>query len=210
MRGATQDELGVLRQVHIEIRAAGRCAGFARLTRTNPNGHIRRPVGRTASLHRIIRSLCNGCGAGAPGKLVPASSDVCLLYRSCGIVIRRRCRLCFNLVQCRAARYRAGRLRIGQHRPIDHRISRASDGARIGRTNIFYAVAVLTLVWALFFALLARDSPARRPPGDITAMLKVLSTERLAWALSAFYFLTFGGFVAFSIYLPSLLRASSS
>ena len=30
--------------------------------------------------------------------------------------------------------------------------------------------------------------------------------ERLSWALSAFYFLTFGGFVAFSIYLPSLLR----
>ena len=27
-----------------------------------------------------------------------------------------------------------------------------------------------------------------------------------AWALSAFYFLTFGGFVAFSIYLPTLLR----
>ena len=37
-------------------------------------------------------------------------------------------------------------------------------------------------------------------------MLRVLATERLSWALSAFYFLTFGGFVAFSIYLPSLLR----
>ena len=30
--------------------------------------------------------------------------------------------------------------------------------------------------------------------------------ERLSWVLSLFYFLTFGGFVAFSIYLPSLLR----
>src|SRR5260370_3838026 len=37
-------------------------------------------------------------------------------------------------------------------------------------------------------------------------MLRLLATERLSWALSAFYFLTFGGFVAFSIYLPSLLR----
>ena len=36
--------------------------------------------------------------------------------------------------------------------------------------------------------------------------LALLARERLSWALSAFYFLTFGGFVAFSIYLPSLLR----
>ena len=34
----------------------------------------------------------------------------------------------------------------------------------------------------------------------------VLARERLAWVLSAFYFLTFGGFVAFSIYLPTLLK----
>ena len=31
--------------------------------------------------------------------------------------------------------------------------------------------------------------------------------EPVAWWLGAFYFLTFGGFVAFSIYLPTLLRA---
>ena len=37
-------------------------------------------------------------------------------------------------------------------------------------------------------------------------MVAVMTKERLAWALSAFYFLTFGGFVAFSIYLPTLLR----
>ena len=37
-------------------------------------------------------------------------------------------------------------------------------------------------------------------------MLGVLSREPLAWLLAAFYFLTFGGFVAFSIYLPTLLR----
>ncbi len=37
-------------------------------------------------------------------------------------------------------------------------------------------------------------------------MLDLLRSERLAWALAAFYFLTFGGFVAFSVYLPLLLR----
>jgi PAS domain S-box-containing protein len=37
-------------------------------------------------------------------------------------------------------------------------------------------------------------------------MLQLLSRERLSWVLSLFYFLTFGGFVAFSIYLPVLLK----
>ena len=34
----------------------------------------------------------------------------------------------------------------------------------------------------------------------------MLTRERLSWLLAAFYFLTFGGFVAFSIYLPTLLK----
>jgi MFS family permease len=37
-------------------------------------------------------------------------------------------------------------------------------------------------------------------------MIGLLRREKLAWGLGAFYFLTFGGFVAFSIYLPLLLR----
>jgi len=37
-------------------------------------------------------------------------------------------------------------------------------------------------------------------------MLSLLKRQPLVWVLAAFYFLTFGGFVAFSIYLPSLLR----
>ena len=35
----------------------------------------------------------------------------------------------------------------------------------------------------------------------------MLRRAPIAWLLGAFYFLTFGGFVAFSIYLPTLLRA---
>ena len=38
-------------------------------------------------------------------------------------------------------------------------------------------------------------------------MVRVLRDEPVAWWLGAFYFLTFGGFVAFSIYLPTLLRS---
>lgn len=78
--------------------------------------------------------------------------------------------------------------------------------ASLGRSSVFYGIAALTMIWAVVFALLARDAPAKRPPGTLGAMVKVLTSERLAWALSGFYFLTFGGFVAFSIYLPSLLR----
>jgi nitrate/nitrite transporter NarK len=39
--------------------------------------------------------------------------------------------------------------------------------------------------------------------GSYVALLR---GERLAWVLSAFCFLTVGGFVGFSIYLPALLR----
>jgi NNP family nitrate/nitrite transporter-like MFS transporter len=78
--------------------------------------------------------------------------------------------------------------------------------ASVGRRDVFYGVAGLTLVWAWGFAVLARDAPRTRPPAGLGPMIRVLTTERLSWALSAFYFLTFGGFVAFSIYLPSLLK----
>jgi nitrate/nitrite transporter NarK len=72
--------------------------------------------------------------------------------------------------------------------------------------RVFHAVAALLLVWGIAFAVLARDAPARTKPRGFAAMLGVLRRERLAWILSFFYFLTFGGFVAFSIYLPTLLR----
>jgi MFS transporter, NNP family, nitrate/nitrite transporter len=75
-----------------------------------------------------------------------------------------------------------------------------------GWENVFRAVAALLVATAIGFALLARDAPARTAPKGIGAMVTVLVRERLAWALAAFYFLTFGGFVAFSIYLPTLLR----
>jgi MFS family permease len=61
-------------------------------------------------------------------------------------------------------------------------------------------------VWAVVFGLLARDAPSKKTPTAVSEMIALLARERLAWALGAFYFLTFGGFVAFSIYLPILLR----
>jgi MFS transporter, NNP family, nitrate/nitrite transporter len=75
-----------------------------------------------------------------------------------------------------------------------------------GWQNIFRGMAVLLIVWGVCFYLLARNSPKTVRPAGIGAMLQLLSRERLSWILSLFYFLTFGGFVAFSIYLPVLLK----
>ncbi|HEY4588973.1 MAG TPA: MFS transporter [Thermoanaerobaculia bacterium] len=78
--------------------------------------------------------------------------------------------------------------------------------ARIGWHPVFQGAAVLLIVWGIAFGLLARDAPSTARPKGVGEMLGVLRRERLAWVLSLFYFLTFGGFVAFSIYLPTLLK----
>ena len=74
----------------------------------------------------------------------------------------------------------------------------------IGWQGVFHAASLA--VWAVTFVIVARNAPNRPAPKTFGAMLTVLTTQRLSWVLSAFYFLTFGGFVAFSIYLPTLLK----
>src|SRR5437667_993275 len=76
----------------------------------------------------------------------------------------------------------------------------------VGWQNIFRGMTALLAIWGVAFFLLARDSPKTVRPSSIGAMVQLLARERLSWVLSLFYFLTFGGFVAFSIYLPILLR----
>jgi NNP family nitrate/nitrite transporter-like MFS transporter len=78
--------------------------------------------------------------------------------------------------------------------------------ARYGRDVVFQAAAVLSAAGCVLFFALARNAPAAARAASLGEMVAVLARERLAWALSAFYFLTFGGFVAFSVYLPTLLR----
>jgi NNP family nitrate/nitrite transporter-like MFS transporter len=80
--------------------------------------------------------------------------------------------------------------------------------AQVGMAPVYHGVAIMLVVWAAVFGLLARNAPAPATPQrkGLGVMLEVLARERLSWLLSAFYFLTFGGFVAFSIYLPTLLK----
>jgi predicted MFS family arabinose efflux permease len=79
--------------------------------------------------------------------------------------------------------------------------------AAFGWQQVFYGLAVLLAIWAGLFGMLARDRPGVARPAGVSDMVRVLRTSPIAWLLGAFYFLTFGGFVAFSIYLPTLLRA---
>ena len=78
--------------------------------------------------------------------------------------------------------------------------------AVVGRDRVFIGLAVLIAAWAVVFAATARNAPSTKPPATVRAMVAVLTTEPLAWVLAGFYFLTFGGFVAFAVYLPTLLR----
>jgi NNP family nitrate/nitrite transporter-like MFS transporter len=78
--------------------------------------------------------------------------------------------------------------------------------ASLGWQAIFRGMAAILIVSAVVFALTARNAPSAGKRSGVAEMLAVLRRERLAWVLSLFYFLTFGGFVAFSIYLPTLLK----
>ncbi len=67
----------------------------------------------------------------------------------------------------------------------------------------FWSFGILVTLWLVFFLATARDAPALRP-GSLADSLRPLR-QPMAWVLSLFYFLTFGGFVAMSIYLPIFL-----
>ena len=75
----------------------------------------------------------------------------------------------------------------------------------------FWVAAALVALMAVVFWMFARNAPAAEGRGPIPGMLASLSVFRergragRAWALSLFYFLAFGGFVAMFLYLPKLL-----
>jgi len=79
--------------------------------------------------------------------------------------------------------------------------------ARLGWEAVFQWTGALLLVWAVVYFVLARDAAQSARPATVGEMIALLRRAPKAWLLGAFYFLTFGGFVAFSIYLPTLLRS---
>lgn len=72
----------------------------------------------------------------------------------------------------------------------------------------FGLAAMLVALTGVVFFVLARDpatppAAGTRPP--MFASLAIFRTSGRAWALTLFYFLAFGGFVAMFLYLPKLL-----
>jgi NNP family nitrate/nitrite transporter-like MFS transporter len=76
--------------------------------------------------------------------------------------------------------------------------------AALGYAWGFAGAGLLALGWLVLFVVLARDAPRATPAGPAARPLSALRDRRAA-QLSALYFLTFGGFVAMSLYLPLFL-----
>lgn len=68
----------------------------------------------------------------------------------------------------------------------------------------FWAFAVLATAWLILFAVFAQNAPRRGPEKTLRDFLLPLKDSK-SWVLSLYYFLTFGGFVAMAVYLPTLL-----
>jgi NNP family nitrate/nitrite transporter-like MFS transporter len=71
----------------------------------------------------------------------------------------------------------------------------------------FWVAAALMAAMTVVFWLFARDAPVAepRPKVSFLAPIHVFREKPRAWALTLFYFLSFGGFVAMFLYLPKLL-----
>lgn len=73
----------------------------------------------------------------------------------------------------------------------------------------FLLVAAILAGFAVLAWLLLRDAPGRQRPAG-SALARTVEVGRLAvtWQLSFLYAVGFGGFVAFSVYLPAYLRTA--
>jgi len=78
---------------------------------------------------------------------------------------------------------------------------------RYGRPGPFVLVAVVLAVYAAVAWVVLRDSPARPPAAAGSMLARTWRTLRMpvTLQLSLIYALGFGGFVAFSVYLPTYL-----
>ncbi len=76
-----------------------------------------------------------------------------------------------------------------------------------GMANPFVITAVVLAAYAVVAALVLRDAPGRAVPTEPLAR-RLGATFRLSvtWQASALYAVAFGGYVAFSVYLPTYLK----
>ncbi|MFJ5900950.1 nitrate/nitrite transporter [Streptomyces sp. NPDC093064] len=76
-----------------------------------------------------------------------------------------------------------------------------------GMANPFLITAAVLALYAVVAALVLRDAPGRTVPTEPLAG-RLATTLRLGitWQASALYAVAFGGYVAFSVYLPTYLK----
>jgi MFS transporter, NNP family, nitrate/nitrite transporter len=75
----------------------------------------------------------------------------------------------------------------------------------------FLITAFVLAGYAVLAALLMRDAPGRQAPTQpLGRRLGATLRLRLTWEASALYALAFGGYVAFSVYLPTYLKTGYS
>jgi NNP family nitrate/nitrite transporter-like MFS transporter len=72
--------------------------------------------------------------------------------------------------------------------------------------TVFFIFAVVALVWGVVFFMAAENDATSARPRSLAESLAPLKSSPTAWVLSLFYFLTFGGFVALALYMPTFLR----
>jgi NNP family nitrate/nitrite transporter-like MFS transporter len=72
----------------------------------------------------------------------------------------------------------------------------------------FFLVAVILVAYAIVAALLVRDAPGRSGGGSPWARTAAAARLPVTWQLCFLYAVGFGGFVAFSVYLPAYLRTA--
>ncbi|HEX5189162.1 MAG TPA: MFS transporter [Streptosporangiaceae bacterium] len=76
-----------------------------------------------------------------------------------------------------------------------------------GTATPFVITAVVLAVYAAAAAVVLRDAPGRAMPAESTVRrLAATASLRITWQAATLYAVAFGGYVAFSVYLPSYLK----
>jgi NNP family nitrate/nitrite transporter-like MFS transporter len=78
-----------------------------------------------------------------------------------------------------------------------------------GTATPFVLTAIVLAVYAVVAYAVMRDAPGRPVPSlPLSARLAATMRLKITWQASALYAVAFGGYVAFSVYLPSYLKTA--
>ncbi len=78
-----------------------------------------------------------------------------------------------------------------------------------GTATPFVLTAIVLAAYAVLAGLLLRDAPDRSVPAEaVSRRLAATLRLRVTWYASALYAVAFGGYVAFSVYLPAYLKTA--